>query len=242
MRRARDLLVPLELDATTLPALARQAGAYEPEDGGSAPRSYPGYPRTALPAVSARWLGSLERALAGRRSVRDVEPALPAARALARLFRFGHGALASGGRGPAPSAGGLQAVELFPVVLAPGWLAPGAYHYDRAGHHLSRVSDTDRARWSELVPSLADVPAAPLVLVLAGDAARVEAKYGARAAKLLLLEAGHVMQDLCLVAHGAGLAVVPCGGFLEEPIARALALPRGDAVLYAAACGAVGPR
>ena len=236
MTRCRALLAPLELDRTTYPALAHEAAAYEPSAGDARPRRYPGYPRTALPRVRARVFGSLDRALTARRSERRVSRALPAPRALARLLRFGHGAL--DGRGPAPSAGGLHAIELYVVALADGWLPAGVHHYDRAGHHLSQVAGVG-ARWPQLVPSLRDVPHAPLVLVLAGDAARVEAKYGQRAAKLLLLEAGHVMQDLCLVASSTGLSVVPCGAFLEGEIARELALPSGDAVLYAAACGAL---
>ena len=140
MTRCRALLAALELDRTTYPALAHEAAAYEPSAEDGRPRSYPGYPRTALPRVRARVFGSLDRALAARRSERAVSRALPAARALARLLRSGHGAL--DGRGPAPSAGGLQAIELYVVALADGWLPAGAHHYDRAGSHPSASATT----------------------------------------------------------------------------------------------------
>jgi SagB-type dehydrogenase family enzyme len=143
-----------------------------------------------------------------------------------------------GGRGPAPSAGSLQAIELYLVVLAGAWLAPGVYHYDRAGHHLSRIAPVAaRPRWTRHVPSLADAPRALLLSVLVGDAARVEAKYGARAFRLLLLKAGHVMQNLCLIATSLSPSTVPFGGFLESEVACRLALPPADAVLYVGACG-----
>jgi SagB-type dehydrogenase family enzyme len=233
MSNLRALMRTLELDRTTMPELIERMRAYEPQPDGTLPRSYPGYPRVALPGVRPRAFTRLDRTLTDRRCHRTVSPAQPKPRALARLLRFGHGAFS-----PAPSAGGLQAIELYVIALAGGWLAPAAYHYDREGHALARVAEHDEP-WSALIPSLTDVPAAPLALVLAGDGAKIEPKYGARAAKLLLLEAGHVMQDLCLVAASLDLSVVPLGGFYEEPIARALALPGSDAVLYAAACGAV---
>ena len=44
------------------------------------------------------------------------------------------------------------------------------------------------------------------------------------------------------LASGLGLSVVPLGGFLESAIARLLALPPTDEVLYAATCGIAGKR
>ena len=60
-----------------------------------------------------------DRVLRARRCVRTLQPTLPPRRTLSRLLRLGHGALASEGRGPVPSAGGLQALELYgEAVLA----------------------------------------------------------------------------------------------------------------------------
>ena len=54
----------------------------------------------------------------------------------------------------------------------------------------------------------------------------------------LLLEAGHLMQNLCLASVSLGLATVPLGGFFEQDLARAFALPATDRVLYIGLCGA----
>jgi nitroreductase len=53
----------------------------------------------------------------------------------------------------------------------------------------------------------------------------------------LLLEAGHLVQNLCLLAPSLGLATVPLGGYYEQAIARQFLLPDADRVLYVAVCG-----
>jgi nitroreductase len=87
------------------------------------------------------------------------------------------------------------------------------------------------------VPSLRAVAGGPMLWVLAGDLARVAAKYGGRAGRFLLLEAGHLMQNLCLLSASLGLCTIPLGGAFEREIARRLVLPPTDAVLYPAAFG-----
>lgn len=221
-----------ELDPATWPAFREAAGSFEaPEE--LRPRAHAGVPRVALPKVRARRLASLDRALAGRRSSTRLTEAPLADRDLAQLLRFAHGALEGRGRGPVPSAGGLQAVELYAVLFG-----RGVFHYDRAGHHLSVLGgDASRAAWRERVPSL-DVVAGGAALWLAvGDAARVEAKYGPRGLRFLLLEAGHLMQNLCLLSASLALATVPLGGFYERACAGALGLLPADLVLYAGLCG-----
>jgi len=91
-----------------------------------------------------------------------------------------------------------------------------------------------------VVPSLPLVAGGALLWILVGDGVRVQAKYGVRGLRFLLLEAGHLMQNLCLLSTSLGLATVPLGGFFENDIARALALPPGDVVAYMGICGTRG--
>jgi SagB-type dehydrogenase family enzyme len=141
--------------------------------------------------------------------------------------------------GPVPSAGGLQALELYFVVFQPGWLPAGIYHYDRAGHHLSQiVVGGDRQDWRGRVPSLDLVRGGALLWVLIGVGERVTQKYGERSLRFLLQESGHLMQNLCVASESLGLVTVPLGGYFERDIARRLALPRSDLILYLGLCGA----
>jgi SagB-type dehydrogenase family enzyme len=232
-----------ELDAVLYPewrdaiVAAEASGAALPSE----PRSYPGFPRWPLDRVRPRLWGSLDRTLARRRCVRDLGTVLPPRRMLSRLLRAGHGVTGPLFAGPAPSAGGLQALELYLVVFAAGWLPAGLYHYDRAGHHLSQIAvGVDRVDWGRRVPSLNLIRGGALLWVLVGDGVRVARKYGERSARFLIQESGHLMQNLCLLSTSLGLCTVPLGGYFERDIARQLLLLRTDLVLYVGACGRAG--
>ena len=45
------------------------------------------------------------------------------------------------------------------------------------------------------------------------------------------------MQNLCLMSQRVGWTTVPLGGFFEQDIARRMALPADDAVLYVGMVG-----
>lgn len=157
---------------------------------------------------------------------------------ISRLLNLAHGIYADRARGPVPSAGGLQALEMYVVTFEQCWLPPGAYHFDRAGNHLSQiVPSASRQEWLTRVPSLASIDGDWILFVLVGDYSRAQAKYGPRGFRFLLIEAGHLAQNLCLLAGSLELCVLPLGGFFERDIARHLTLPASDEVLYLLACG-----
>lgn len=240
MTLRRAFLRDSELDRTTYPDFRDRVVAFEQAGAVHETRAYPGHPVTALGKGRARPLAGLDGSLAGRRSVRALGQTLPSRRDLGRLLQFAHGVCAGEGRGPVPSSGGLQALELYVTPIVPGWLPEGVHHYDRAAHRLSRVADgAERKAWVDRIPSLALVEGGALLWILVGDGARVEAKYGDRGGRFLLLEAGHLMQNLCLLSASLRLATVPLGAALESEVARALGLPAGDAVLYVGVCGTV---
>jgi SagB-type dehydrogenase family enzyme len=230
----------LELDASSYPEL--RDGIAAAEAAGEAlpgePRSYPGYPFWRLDRVRPRLWGSLDRVLARRRCLRNLNTQLPGKHLLSRLLLGSHGITGPLSSGPVPSAGGLQALELYLVVWEPGWLPAGLYHYDRVGHHLSQVvPGAEYADWKRLVPSLGHIQGGALLWVLVGDGQRMARKYGTRAVRFLLQEAGHLMQNLCLLSTSLGLVTVPLGGYFERNISRQFVLPRTDLVLYLGLCG-----
>lgn len=240
VRTMTNHMVSLELDEASYPEW--RDGILAAEASGEAlpgkPRTYPGYPRWPLDRVRPRRWISLDLVLARRRCRRDLGTALPARPLLSRLLQASHGITGPLFVGPVPSAGGLQALELYLVVFEAGWLPVGLYHYDRTGHHLSQIaSGAGRADWGRRVPSLGLVGGGALLWIVVGDGERVARKYGRRAARFLLQEAGHLMQNLCLLSATVGLVTVPLGGYFERAIARQLVLPRTDLVLYVGLCG-----
>src|SRR5262249_48164853 len=146
-----------ELDRTTYPAwrdgilAAEVSGAARPGE----PRSYPGYARWPLPRCRPRLWPSLDRALARRRCLYPLGVELPSRPELARLLQSAHGVTGPTHFGPVPSAGGLQALELYLAVFQPGWLPAGLYHYDRKGHHLWQIAaGCERQELERVAPSL----------------------------------------------------------------------------------------
>lgn len=235
---AKTTRLSSELDSTTFPAFRDRVLAAEGAPSAHSTRSYPGYPRVALPRTSDRRLKAFDAVVKARRSARSLGERLPSAKTMSLLLRLGHGLTGDGGRGPAPSAGNLQGVELYIATLTGGWLQRGVYHYDRADHCLAQIrSSGGRDDWAAQIPSIGQFEGGALLFLLCGDAARVEKKYGDRGLRFLLLEAGHVMQSLCLAAASVGLCVLPVGGFFERALEREIRLPRTDIALYVGACG-----
>jgi hypothetical protein len=76
-----------------------------------------------------------------------------------------------------------------------------------------------------------------LMWLLIGDGERAKAKYGERGLRFLLLEAGHLMQNLGLLSTSLGLTTVPLGGYFEADLARKMDLLPTDEVLYLGLCG-----
>lgn len=228
----------MHLDRTSFPAWRAQLLDAEARGQGqpAVPRRYPGYSRVELPTIRRRWWTPLDRVLTSRR-VTTPRNEQPSPRDLARLLALSHGITGEQWRGPTPSAGCLQGLELFVSVLSPGWLGPGVHHYDRAGHALAQVADCGREELVAEVPSLGVLSSGALLWLIVGDGARVTPKYGDRGRHFLALEAGHLMQNLCLVSASIGRTTVPLGGYFEEALARRLNLPRTDEVLYVGVFG-----
>jgi SagB-type dehydrogenase family enzyme len=230
-------LVATELDETSYPEFRERIRIVETGTLEHSAR-YPGYPCVVLPRPRKRFWIPLESTLEQRRSRRELSTTLPSAGELGRVLAFAHGVNSSDGRGPTPSSGKLCALELYLASFRASWLPHGTYHYDRAAHCLWRVANSEtRDAWQKDVPSLEQVSGGGLLWLLIGDVARVEAKYGHRSSRLLLLEAGHLMQNLCLMSECMGRCTVPLGGFFERNIARRIALQGSDAVLYAGLYG-----
>jgi len=262
-----SLLRLTELTRANLPGLTERIQDFSQQPSETEPRHYDGYRQWPLPRFRPRWWPSLDRVLQTRRWRPDLAERPLRMGELGRLLQLAHGVCTTGGRGPTPSAGGLNALELYlvhwgePVARAtarrssadPGQpgasprplgqgdpVPTGVFHYDRANHSLAELArDAGRARWQDLIPSWGLLTGGRVLWIVVGDVARVQAKYGVRAERFLLLEAGHLMQNLCLVSTSLGLVTIPLGGFLEGEIAEELRLLRGDRVLSCGVCGGV---
>ncbi|MFG2873482.1 thiopeptide-type bacteriocin biosynthesis protein [Streptomyces sp. NPDC048337] len=201
-------------------------------------------PAEPLPDVSLR------TAIAGRVSVRGPLGGPLTATGLGTLLwgahAFSHTSevpLADGTVGtfrhrPHPSAGALFTAGLRLFALDVEGLAPGTYQCvpeRRSLRFVGPVPDLDeiKSMCSYLDrpdddPQGISVDAAPAVLGLYVDLGRLRARYGLRALRLGLLEAGHLAQSLLLAASALGLSTTPLGGFRDEPAQELFGLDEQD--------------
>jgi SagB-type dehydrogenase family enzyme len=139
-----------------------------------------------------------------------------------------------------PSAGGRHAFETYLLVNRVSGLEPGLYRYLAFSHHLMPI---------EISPGMADkVMEACLRQSIVKDSAvtfiwscviyRMAWRYSERAYRLVHLDAGHVCQNLYLVAEQINCGACAIGAFDDELMARLLGIDGVDEfVIYCATVG-----
>jgi len=198
----------------------------------------------ALPRPSNSPLVEL---LGHRRSYREfAKREMPVAHA-AELLAAGYGAVTPprlGAQTPflrrtVPSAGGLFPLELYMFTQRVDGLDDGLYHYDVVAHSLRQLRSENLFLTLEPMfyayPFMKD---ANVVIAMAAVFLRTQVKYGPRGYRYILLEAGHVGQNVCLRAMELGLESLCMGGFLDSALNDLLKLkPKEEGVVYTVAAG-----
>jgi SagB-type dehydrogenase family enzyme len=169
----------------------------------------------------------LERVLSARASRRDFSGEPMSLRQFATLLHYAYGirrgtrAYNTGGFPVrfAPTAGGLQSVELYAVVNAVESLPQGLYHYDPLTPGLDLVNEGNMRRKMVLYCFQQDwVHYASAILLVTCIKKRVDWKYGTRAYRFMQMDAGFVGQNVYLVATALGLRTVALAGFSEDAL------------------------
>ena len=141
---------------------------------------------------------------------------------------------------PVPSGGGLYALELYLLVQHIADIEPGIYHYAALHHALEQITAVDLPPHliSSLFMGQPYVAQAGVIVVLTAILDRSLWKYGDRGYRYILFEAGHVAQNLNLVASALGLGSLNLGGFFDSDMANLLGLDLEHEVpLYGVALG-----
>lgn len=176
----------------------------------------------------------LHALVAARRSSRTFARAELGAAELGSLLWAGQGITSAAGGRAAPSAGALHPVTLSVVDAVAVW------RYLPEGHSLRLAEAGDRRlRLAAAALGQAWVAEAPLTLAVTARPAVLAARYGDRAERYCTLEAGHVAQNVLLMATALDLAAVPVGAFDDELVLEVLGLGAEHLALYLLP---VGPR
>jgi SagB-type dehydrogenase family enzyme len=140
---------------------------------------------------------------------------------------------------PVPSAGGLFPLEIYVASQRVQDLQDGLHHYNVRNHALEPMSNGPI--FKTLQPHLfmfQSIEHANAIVFLAAVFNRTQKKYGPRGYRYILLEAGHVAQNLCLLAVEQRLGSLCMGGYADGELNRVLGLtPLQEGVVYSVAVG-----
>jgi SagB-type dehydrogenase family enzyme len=186
-------------------------------------------------------------AIARRRSCRQfAEQPLPLAE-LSTLLQSAYGLgepYSNGGQvmfdRPVPSGGGCYPLELYALVRHVDGIPAGIYHYSARRHTLEALGPSPKpAELETLFLNQPWVAKAHVIIVITAVASRLLHRYGDRGYRYLLIEAGHVGQNLALVANASGLGSLSLGGFFDDELSYMLGLDSAvELPVYCVALGA----
>lgn len=131
-------------------------------------------------------------------------------------------------RRPYPSAGALYPIEVYLVVARARSLETGIYHLDVGQHMLVRLTTGPEQDRVLAIFGHEWVASARAFVVLTADLERSARKYGQRALRFALLEAGALSQTLMLLSAERGLPTTMVGGFHDAGLTRLLGLRGAD--------------
>jgi SagB-type dehydrogenase family enzyme len=138
-----------------------------------------------------------------------------------------------------PSGGALYPIELYLAALRSKELDRAWYHYQVQSHRLAQLAPCpEDERLGRLVFADGLWQNASGLLVLTGVFARTQTKYGERGYRFVLLDAGHLAQNILLACEDLHVAAVPLGGFDDDGVGESLELkPDEEAPIYAILIG-----
>jgi SagB-type dehydrogenase family enzyme len=199
-----------------------------------------GLPRPRFPEVT------LADALNARRSERTFDPSDVTLIELATVLHAGYGVThPSGPDDPqslraVPSGGALYPLEVYVAIFGVRDTEAGLYHFDPLRHVLEvrspAASPLDALEEAAIYPEI--VAGCAATLLVTGVFWRSRFKYGLRGYRFVLLEAGHLVQNVLLACAALGLAAVPLGGFYDRPVDELLGVDGvNESILYAVCLG-----
>ncbi len=141
-----------------------------------------------------------------------------------------------------PSAGARHPFETYLAVNGVVGLEQGIYRYSALNHSLTHLLDVEGlgVRLTEASVGQSFVGRAPVVFIWSCKPYLGEWRYMGESHKVMLIDAGHVCQNLYLAAEALGLGTVGIGAYSQKLIDELLKLDgEEEFVVYYAPVGRI---
>ena len=139
----------------------------------------------------------------------------------------------------APSAGGLYPIETYLFLRAVEGLEPGIYHFRTHVFDLELLKKGDFSReLTDAALGQTIVRDAQVTFIWSAVVERSRWKYRQRAYRYIYLDAGHIAQNLYLVAEALGLGACAIGALFDDRVNSIIGVDGiEETVIYMATVG-----
>ena len=188
-----------------------------------------GYASIPLPKPSSDGKLSLEKAIKGRRTLREFKDRVLSLNHLSQLLWAAQGMTDPiEMKRAVPSAGALYPLDIYVIVGEKGvkGMETGVYHYLPRTHEILPIAKGD-LRKEVASASLRQtwMTQAPIIFIITAEYKRNTWKYGERGIRYALIEVGHAGQNLFLQAEALGLGAGIVGAFNDLEVSKVAGLP-----------------
>lgn len=208
---------------------------------------FPNYPLPAELPVLNQEIGQL---ILNRKTARNLEAVRLDFPTLAALLHYSYGETRDNKDNDfphpfrvIPSGGALFPLEVFFHTTLVEGLPSGLFHYSPGRNSIQLIREGDETREiSECLVQPELAYGASIVFFISAVFERSIFKYGDRGYRFALLEAGHLSQNLNLVATALGLGTTNVGGYFDRKVDRMLTFDGiSQSTIYMCSVGADKP-
>lgn len=187
------------------------------------------YPRLEIlklnPKILKKGIGNI---MIKRRSVRKYSK-LPILKRDLEYLLYASGGLINNNyninksKRPYPSAGARYPLEIYPLVFNCLGIEKGLYHYNLKQNSLESLLKEDLRSWLFKVTGGEKwVKNVGITFIITGVFDRTRIKYGDRGYRYILIETGHLAQNIMLLATELGLGSCAIGGYIDNEVDKLL--------------------
>jgi len=121
-----------------------------------------------------------------------------------------------------PSGGARYPSEIYIIIRKTYDLRPGLYHYHVRTHSLEFLWPINKTKIKQAFPSQKFVSESRAIIIITSAIERSVGKYGERAYRYSLIEAGHIAQNIYLISQAIKIGCCALGGFNDKKISELL--------------------